>query len=142
MKPEILPVPPPAVADIWPQAEPFIREALERAHGCYLPEDIMRACQMGAMQLWIVARGDELLSAVVSEITQYPRKRVVAVPFIGGKELMEWQGQLFQEIEEWSKAFGCSAMSGGGRRGWARLTGAEESVVLWRDYDMPSREVH
>lgn len=142
MKPDILPVHPMAVADIWPQAEPFIVEALNMAHGCYEPEDIMTACQRGGMQLWIVAKGEEVLSAIVSEIVAYPRKRVVAVPFIGGKDMMEWQADLFQTIEDWSKAWGCSAMTGGGRRGWAKLTGAETVVSLWRDFDMPSREVH
>ncbi len=88
------------------------------------------------MQLWIAVQGEELLAAVVSLISDYPRKRVFSVPYVGGVRLMDWLPEMLRVTEAWSKSVGCVAMAGALRRGWARAAGMREtSVYLWKDYE-------
>jgi hypothetical protein len=134
---EILPVSPQHVAKVWPLVDKYVEDSLKFAQGCFLPVDIRDFCTQGKMQLWIATRGDSVLAAVVSEITDYPRKRICAVPFIGGKDLRSWFRKMLITIETWSKEMGCVGMQGGARRGWGKLANMDEvGVVLFRSYDL------
>lgn len=134
---EILPVSPHHVAKVWPLVDKYVEDSLKFAQGCFLPVDIRDFCSQGKMQLWIATRDDTVLAAVVSEITDYPRKRICAVPFIGGKDLRAWFRKMLITIETWSKEMGCVGMQGGARRGWGKLANMDEvGVVLFRSYDL------
>lgn len=134
---DILPVSPQHVRNVWPLAEKYVTDALAFGAGCFEASDICDLCEKGSMQLWLGTKGDDVLAAVVTEITDYPRKRVVSVPFIGGRSMRSWFRKMLYEIEAWSKEMGCVAMQGGARRGWGKLAKMKETgVVLFKDYDM------
>lgn len=136
---EILPCPPQNVRRVWPLVDKYIADALVFTRGAWLPQDVCDACEKGNMQLWLATdtEGDQVLAALVSEITDYPRRRIIGVPFIGGKRLREWFRPALAMIEAWSKEMGCDGLQGGARRGWGKLAKMEEvGVILWKDYDM------
>lgn len=134
---EILACPPANVRRVFPLVEKYIADALVFTHGAWEPSDVCDACEAGRMQLWLASRGDDVLAAVVSEVTNFPRRRIVSVPFIGGKELRSWFRKMLATVEAWSKEMGCDGMQGGARRGWGKLANMEEvGVVLWKTYDL------
>lgn len=140
---EIISVPPQAVATVWPDAMPLLARPIEMSKGCYLPEDVLGACQAGHMQLWIAADGEDLVAAYVTEITNYPRKKVIRAVFAGGKPhtMDRWLEPMTAAIEDMGKQFGCSSITAMGRKGWAKIVEGEEiAVVLWRDF--PPMELH
>lgn len=140
---EILPIPPTAVAVAWPQALPLLEKPIGMSKGCYLPEDVLAACQTGGMQLWLAAEGEDLLAAYVTEIVDYPRKRIVRAAFAGGvpQTMDRWLEPMVNMIEAWSKQVGCQSFAATGRKGWSRkVEGEEIGVILWRDY--PAMELH
>lgn len=59
-------------------------------------------------------------SACITEILQYPRKRVLHYFLIGG-DLDELVELMEPRITAWAKAIGCSAVSGAGRKGFERV---------------------
>lgn len=139
---EILPVMPNAVAAIWPAALPLLAPSISESRGCYLPEDVLVACQMTAMQpggmdMLIAAEGNDLLAAYTLEISNYPRKRVGRAVFAGGKPqtMKLWLGPMVEAIDEWCKTRGCVSVTAMGRRGWSKVVEGEEvATVLWRDF--------
>lgn len=134
---EVLPVSPHHVKAIWPAVEKYVADALEYAHGLFLPEDIRDFCINSKMQLWIATRGDDVLAAVVTEITDFPRARICAAPFIGGRDMRAWFRKMLHTIEAWSKEMGCIGLTGGARRGWGKLANMDEvGVMLFKRYDM------
>lgn len=140
---EILSVTPNAVAGIWPAILPMLEKPIGLSQGCYLPEDVVAACQLGHMQLWVAAESEEVLAAYVTEITAYPRKRVIRAVFAGGKphSMTRWLEPMVQAIEDFGKAVGCASITAMGRRGWSRVVEGEEvATVLWRDF--PAMEMH
>lgn len=134
---EILPVAPEHVRRVWPLVDKYVESALVYTNGAFLPEDVAAMCERGTMQLWMAVRGDNVLAALVTEIVNYPRRRAVGVPFIGGKEMRSWFRKALHTIEAWSKEMGCDAMQGGARRGWGKLAKMEEvGCILWKNYDL------
>lgn len=134
---EILGVSPQHVAAIWPAVAKYVADSLEFAQGVFEPTDIRDFCIKGDMQLWIATRNDDVLAAVITEITDYPRMRVCAVPFIGGRDMRAWFRKMLHTVETWSKEMGCTAMQGGARRGWGKLANMDEiGVILFKKYDM------
>lgn len=137
MSVEILPVAPEHVRRVWPLVDKYVADAVIFTRGAFESSDVCALCERGAMQLWLATRGDEVLAALVSEITDYPRKRIVGVPFIGGKDLRAWFRKALHTIEAWSKEMGCVGMQGGARRGWGKLAKMEEvGCLLWKNYDI------
>jgi hypothetical protein len=132
---EILPVPVNAVRVVWDKALPHLAEPIALSHGCYEPEDVAGFCEKGGFKLWLACDGEEIIAAIVAEIVDFPRKRVLLIRFAGGRDMARWYAPMETAVEEWARAFGCSAECVFGRKGWARVTrGNEAGVVVWRDF--------
>lgn len=145
MSVEIILVPAQAVEAMWPQASPHLEPSIAMSRGCFEPVDVLAACAAGGMQLWLAADGNEIIGALVTELRDFPRKRLARVMFAGGKHVRRWYAEADKAIEDWSRAWGCAALSASGRKGWARLIGGEEiAVELWRDLSVApsSQEIH
>lgn len=108
------------VERVWGIVSPDIERALRFADGKYQIEDVKDALSRRDMQLWVAAEGGEALSVAVTEIVNYPRKRVCVVMFCGGREFKRWLHHI-EEIERWAKGAGCDMVEICGRRGWRRV---------------------
>jgi hypothetical protein len=86
--------------------------ALEHNDG-YTFDDIAGFIASGVMQLWPARRG-----CMVTEIIQYPRKRVLGIVLAAG-DLDQLQ-DMGPDVAEWAKAQGCASAMLFGRVGWQR----------------------
>lgn len=118
-------VPSIAVGKIWPIVEPLIAPSLKYANGCFLPVDLRDACIETRMQLWVVVDDEtrEIIAAVVTRISVYPRRKSLSVPFVGGRRMREWLPLLTETLEGFARENGCTFMEGGARNGWVRAAG-------------------
>ena len=64
---------------VWDDVVPLIERALQHAEGELIPEDIKTHLDKGDLRLWIALEGKETIAAMVTEIIQYPRKKIVRV---------------------------------------------------------------
>lgn len=96
------------------RCRPWIEAALEYSGGTHEWQDIVDGIKSGHMQLWPAPRG-----CLVTEITVYPRKRVLHV-FLGGGELDQLI-DMHADVEAWGKAQGCAGATIIGRPGWERV---------------------
>ena len=71
------------------------------------------------MQLWTVRADNCLIGLAVTELRNYPRQRRCRYLLLAGDGFDRWQ-HLQQDIEDWARANGCTAMEMCGRRGWER----------------------
>jgi hypothetical protein len=143
---EILRMHPAMVAEAWPMAMPLLAAPIEMSRGCFLPEDVQALCAAGNGQLWLAFEGDDVLSAYVTEIYQYPRKRVVRALFAGGKPgtMDRWLEPMVAAIERWAReTWQCQGIEAIGRKGWTRvLDGEQVGVYLCRDFPAVAEGVH
>ena len=91
----------------------WIEAALEYSGGTHLYEDIVEAVIEGRMQLWPAKN-----SCWVTEITAFPRKKVLHV-FLAGGELDEIL-EMHEYVVQWAIEQGCESMTLTGRKGWVK----------------------
>jgi hypothetical protein len=104
----------------------WLEPALQYADGTHDWDDIVAALYSRQMQLWPLER-----SALVTEIQQFPRKRVLNV-FLGGGDLDELRA-FVPTVAEFARANGCTALQCSGRRGWLRaIDGGTEKTPIYR----------
>jgi hypothetical protein len=121
----------PPLAEIlrrWSAVEPMLRRATARTQGCYEPEDVLAQICTGRCTMLFIERGSELVAVAVTEVRDFPRKRVLDVGFIGAKPgadtgVREWAPILTAALNDMARAVGATMLSGCGRIGWARVAG-------------------
>ena len=101
------------MADEIERCREWIENALEYSNGNHLFEDIVAGIIKGTFQLWPASK-----SCLVTEITQYPRKKVLHI-FLAGGDLNEIKS-MRDDVEAWAKAHGCDDMTMVGRLGWSK----------------------
>jgi len=92
----------------------FLEPALEYSGGTHEWEDIAEGVHSTRMQLWANERG-----AAITEILEYPRKRVLNVFLAGGD--MDQILEMLDSAKAWGAQQGCDAIMMSGRKGWLRV---------------------
>jgi hypothetical protein len=110
----------------WIRCRPWIEAALPYCRGTHTIEDIEDGIASGQFVFWAGQK-----SAIITEILNYPRKRVLHYFLIGGDlhELVEF---MEPRITQWAKEHGCTAVSGAGRKGFERVFARSGYVPAWR----------
>ena len=112
---------------IWNEVEPLIKKALDDT---YTARDILDGLVKNAFQLFI-SWEDKVESAVITEVIQYPQKKVCRYFLAGGSNINNWLEPIQQEIEKFAKYNQCEAIEIAGRKGWLRkLKGYEQKIYL------------
>ena len=121
-------VPPDDLYIIWNEVEQKIKPALD---DCYTPQDIIDGLIQDRFQLFI-SWEDYVESAVITEIAQYPQKKICRYFLAGGNNMDNWLEPIQKEIEKFAKHNNCNSIEVAGRKGWARkLKGYEQKIYLF-----------
>mgnify|MGYP003151866679 FL=1 len=104
---------------VWDEVTPLIEKALLHAEGELVPEDIKKHLDEGDLRLWVALKGQEILASMVTEIIEYPRKRIVRVITLAGKDMNMWYDFL-PMIEGYAVKNGCSSLEAWTRKGMTR----------------------
>lgn len=120
----------------WPDLEGWIRAAVDR-DGLLGIEDIKEAVALRDMQLWVVLREAEPVAACVTEISVYPKAKVLTAVAVGGRGVARWIGVLDAVLTRFAEAHDCTKFNAPvARRGWrpfAKALGWRESAGFWKD---------
>lgn len=112
---------------VWNEVEHLIKKALDDT---YTARDILDGLVKNAFQLFI-SWEDKVESAVITEVIQYPQKKVCRYFLAGGSNMNNWLEPIQQEIEKFAKYNQCDAIEVAGRKGWLRkLKGYEQKIYL------------
>ena len=104
---------------VWDDVAPLIKKALQHAEGELIPDDIKKHLDKGDLRLWVALEGKETIAAMVTEIIQYPRKKIVRVITLAGRDMGMWYDFL-PMIEGYAIRNGCSSLEAWSRKGMAR----------------------
>lgn len=130
-------VPTEHVQDVWPAVAGFIAEALEHTHGRYEPEDIFMQLASGGQMLWVAFEEDAIKGCVTTQISQYPRKRVLTCFTMGGDDFPLWKGPMFELLTKFALDNDCDDFEATGRPGWARVFKNEGCKTVWQTCSLP-----
>jgi hypothetical protein len=113
---------------VWQQVEPLVIRALDDS---YTARDVLDGIIRNKFQLFISWENDKVESAVVTEVADYPRKRILRYVLAGGDNLDNWLESIQNKIEEFAINNYCQAIEVAGRKGWLRkLKGFEQKIYI------------
>ena len=113
---------------IWSQVSPLLEKALDET---YTIKDILYGLSNERMQLFISWNDNKIESAVVTEIAQYPRAKILRYFLAGGTNLDNWLERIQEKIEKFAKQNECTHLEVAGRKGWVRkLKGYQMKAII------------
>jgi hypothetical protein len=107
----------------WERCKPFVQQALDHAGNLYELDDVWQLITASEAQFW---PGYDC--AVVTEIKDYPNKRVLNV-WLGGGKLEEIKS-MEPHIRKFAKNTGCNLILIQGRPGWKKIFGMKQLGVI------------
>ena len=108
------------VASIWEEVYPLLEKAQVYAAGELDTQDYFDMIESGDMQLWIAEDDGGIFAMMLTEFVQYPRKKVMRIVSIGGREMNRWM-KYFPALEAAALSVGCTGFEVFGRKGWLRV---------------------
>ena len=113
-------VSPDRVDDIWETVHKHLELMTPHSEGELEPEDFYNALTNAEMQLWIAVEDRDIIASMVSQIIPYPRKRILRIISIAGKNMEQWM-QFLPTVEDWALEHGCTSIECWGRKGWLKV---------------------
>jgi len=104
---------------VWGDVVPLIEKALLHAEGELMPEDIKKHLDSADLRLWVALKDKDVIASMVTEIIQYPRKKIVRVITLAGKDMSLWYDFL-PMLEGYAIRNGCSSLEAWTRKGMTR----------------------
>lgn len=134
MTPQLIPVKRAELGLCWADAWALLEPAVMRG-GLYTEESVVQALNAGEFQLWVAMGRGNVIMALVTEIADYPMRRICTAVFAGGQDLDQCL-PLLAEIEQWARENGCHRFDVNGRRGWVKtLSGfREQDTSVTKDF--------
>lgn len=113
-------VPRGSLHDHWVGLWPLIKRAYDKS-----PDklDVLGGLLCKDFQLWGVYAKNKPVAGIVSRLLREGTSGELHchLYLVGGSHLSIWAPDFITKISAWAKAEGCSALTGNGRRGWARI---------------------
>jgi hypothetical protein len=119
------------IARCWAILEPMLKRATDRCRG-FEPVDILQLLMIGQMNMFVVREGGRIAAVAVTQVRQFPRCRVLEVPFVAGTGLKRWWRPLLDALDAQAEGNGCTDISGWDRKGWAAFGFKTSGVTLVR----------
>lgn len=98
----------------WERCSPWIQAALDHGGNLFDLEDVWQSIIKGLAQFWPGSS-----SAMVTEIKQFPKKRILNIWLAGG-DLEDLKRMEFY-VREYAKKTQCDAITIQGRPGWQKV---------------------
>ena len=125
------------IESVWPFIEGYMKRAAKYTYGRFEAEDIKEGLLKQPQQLWIAFDDKKIYGAVVTEITQYPRMKVLTVHFLAGIEFETWKDPMLKLVQQFGKDNGCKLIDSYGRPGWEKVWANYGYTKRFIFYELP-----
>ena len=139
---EVLLVKPEFVPDIWSRVRSLIDEALDHTIGELHSSDILKMILNEKEFLWVGVENDDIKSALVAEVVDYPRKRILRIvvwTVDQESDFDDWIKHL-HIIEDFARTAGCSHLEAWARKGLTRKLNWEHEYSVISKQIKPKRK--
>tara|TARA_R110001632_G_scaffold69471_2_gene162518 strand:+ start:504 stop:929 length:426 start_codon:yes stop_codon:yes gene_type:complete len=114
-------VPSEAVRHVWKDVEKVLKKSVATAQGKSETIDVLAGILTGIYVLWVVMdEEDSIIAAFTTRLLVYPQRKALALDFVGGTRMKEWNDQLIDTMRKYANELGCSHLEGYGRKAWGR----------------------
>ena len=115
-------VPKEAVKYVWSDVERLLKKSVEdTSRGKIDLIDILNGILNDTYVLWVVLDNeDNMVAAITTRISVYPRRKSMVLDFVGGSKLNAWKDVVIETISKFAKENNCQHLEGFGRKAWIR----------------------
>ena len=114
-------VPEKAIGHVWKDVEGILDKAVDTIKDKSKVIDILKGVFDGIYVLWVVLDDDDrIVAAFTTRLVAYPRRKALAVDWVGGTQMKEWEDQWVETMKRYANELDCSHIEGYGRKGWGR----------------------
>lgn len=114
-------VPPDHIDAVWAEVKPWLEPAVAVTNGRYTTQDVHRLLAENRLTLWIAFDDSGIHGCQVTQIIDYPSRRVLGSLFTAGRRLRQWREPMMSVLLRWAADTDCTAIEGQGREGWIKL---------------------
>lgn len=109
------------INEVWPRVSKWLTDNGARLmRGNDSVEDVKASIDSNNAQLW-VWESETAFGIVVTQIVQYPLRKVLFIKFGTGFNAKEWAVPIITFIEKFAEHSGCGAVEICARPGWLKL---------------------
>ena len=131
-------VPPQYLDTCWDKIEEFAEKAAKFTYGRYTASNIRDLIADGEHQLWVAFDEDnKIKGAVVTNICNYPQRKVLSMTYCGGENLVEWKDPMLDLLRRYAKDVGCDGIEAVARKGWAKVFKDDGYKERWVTFELP-----
>tara|TARA_R110000868_G_C10550472_1_gene735867 strand:- start:3 stop:401 length:399 start_codon:yes stop_codon:yes gene_type:complete len=114
-------VPSKAVRHVWKDVEKILKKSVATAKDKSDTIDVLAGILNDVYVLWVVMdEEDSIIAAFTTRLLVYPQRKALALDFVGGTRMKEWNDQLIDTMRKYANELGCSHLEGYGRKAWGR----------------------
>jgi len=114
-------VPSEAVKHVWKDVEEILKKSVSTVKDKANMIDVLKGVFDDVYVLWVVLdEEDNIIAAFTTRLLVYPQRKGLALDWVGGTRMKEWEDQLINTMRKYANELGCSHLEGYGRKGWGR----------------------
>ena len=114
-------VPTEAVGHVWKDVDRVLKKSVATVKDKSDMIDILDGIYDDTYVLWVVIdEQDDVIAAFTTRLIVYPQRRALALDWVGGTRMKEWEDQLIDTMRRYANELDCSHLEGYGRKGWGR----------------------
>jgi hypothetical protein len=134
---EVSLVPAEYVNTCWDKIKSFMEKAADYTYGRFLESDLYDMAVHGNHQLWVAYEEESFKGAVLTNVINYPQKKVLCMGFCGGEDLNKWKDPMLALLRRYAKDMGCDSIEAFGRPGWASIFKEDGYQAQWITFELP-----
>ena len=106
---------------VWKDVEKILKKSVATAKDKSDTIDVLAGILNDVYVLWVVMdEEDSIIAAFTTRLLVYPQRKALALDFVGGTRMKEWNDQLIDTMRKYANELGCSHLEGYGRKAWGR----------------------
>ena len=114
-------VPTEAVGHVWKDVEKVLEKSVSTVKDKAKMIDVLGGILNDTYVLWVVMdEDDSIIAAFTTRLLVYPQRKALALDWVGGTRMREWEDQLIDTMRKYANELDCSHLEGYGRKGWGR----------------------
>jgi hypothetical protein len=109
------------VRHVWKDVEKILKKSVATAKDKSDTIDVLAGILNDVYVLWVVMdEEDSIIAAFTTRLLVYPQRKALALDFVGGTRMKEWNDQLIDTMRKYANELECSHLEGYGRKAWGR----------------------
>ena len=128
-------IPPNYVQTLWDDVEKYLAPAIARSHGRWDMQSLYESVRKMEQHLWVAFNKDNIIEGVATtEFTMYPKKKMLTLQYLGGKNFNDWCWDMLEKFNSWAKDNECDGIEGTARHGmwkWLEQDGFSRSYTVY-----------